>query len=133
MAYARCGYAHLVLVHGNDTPTETEWQRYLGDAGRWFPELTGILVVTDGGGPTSSQRRALNATAVRSGQTSIRTAVVSNSLFVRGIVNAINLVSPRIRAFRPDTMPDAFTYIGASLHIPALLATVDELRLRLRA
>lgn len=132
MAYARCGHAHVVLVHGPDAPTDAEMHAYVQDLERWLPELVGILVVTLGGGPSSRQRREGNAMLARNGRKGLRVAVVSDSLLARGIVNALNLFNPGIRSFRPDAMRAAHAHIGAAFDGPAMDYEVDRLRQRLR-
>jgi hypothetical protein len=113
MAHARHRGAYLLLVHGADTPTDREWDDYLRDAEQWLPETTGQLVLTDGGGPTSGQRRALKEMLSRIGHPAFRTAVLSSSLLARGIVLAINLFTPRIRAFQSDATDEALDYVRA--------------------
>ena len=131
MIHARWDRAHVIVVQGAATPSEAEWQAYLDDLETWLPDVVGTLIVTDGGGPSSSQRRALKALFHRVGRKSVRAAVVSSSLMARGIVNALNLFNPGIRVFHPDAMTDALVYIGAALDGPAVLAEVEWLRQRL--
>jgi hypothetical protein len=132
MAYTLWNGSHVVLVNGPAPPTDDEWKAYVRDVERWLPDLVGTMIVTDGGGPTSAQRRELKEVFSRNGRASVRTAVLSNSLMVRGIVNALNLFNPGIRVFRPDAVDEALAYIGAALDGPALLAEVEWLRGRLR-
>lgn len=132
MAYCRCGTSHVVLVHGVEAPSDDEWRAYLQDLERWLPEVVGIVVVTDGGGPTSSQRRAGRELMARNRRNVIRVAVVTDSLLARGIVNALNLFNPGIRSFRPEAIKDAIAHMGAALDGPAIIAEVDRLRQRFR-
>jgi hypothetical protein len=132
MAYARCGHAHVVTLHGSGNPTDTEWQSYLQDLDRWLPELVGFLVVTSGPGPTSRQRSQSNTIQAQHRIRTVRVAVVSDSLLARGIVNAFNLFNPGIRTFRPTAMQDALVHIGAALHGPIMIAEVERLRERVR-
>lgn len=132
MAYTRWHSAHVIAVHSSSAPTAEEWSAYVKDVEQWLPETFGFLVVTDGGGPTGSQRHEMKAVFARGGRSSIRGAVVSSSLLVRGIVNALNLFNPGIRVFQGDAMEAALAHIGAALDGPAVLAEVEHLRQRLR-
>lgn len=132
LAYTLWSGTHIVLVNGPTTPADDEWRAYVRDVERWLPDLVGTLIVSDGGGPNSAQRRELKEAFTRHGRASVRTAVLSDSLMARGIVNALNLFNPGIRVFRPDAVGDALAYIGAALDGPALLAEVEWLRGRLR-
>lgn len=132
MAHTLWNGSHIVLVNGPAPPADDEWKAYVRDVERWLPDLVGTLIVTDGGGPTSAQRRELKEVFAHHGRASVRTAVLSSSLMARGIVNALNLFNPGIRVFRPDAVTDALAYIGAALDGPALLAEIEWLRGRLR-
>lgn len=130
MAYGRYEQ-FVILVHGRAPPADEEWQMYLRDLAHWLPELSGQLIHTTGGGPTSSQRRALRDQWPRTGPIDCRTAVVSSELLVRGIVNAINLFTPTIRSFRPEALDAALTYIRGALYHDLLRAGLAEQRSRL--
>jgi hypothetical protein len=128
MAHARCSGGFLLLVHGDAPPGDDEWQAYLEDAARWLPTAAGQLVHTDGGGPTSLQRRALERTLAGIANP-VRTAVVSSSRLVRGIVLAIGLFNAKIRVFRPDERDAALAYLRVSAAERAfVLAEVERLR-----
>lgn len=131
IAYGRCG-RHVVLAHAAGHPSDVEWQQYIRDVDRWISELAGILVVTEGGAPSSGQRRDLSDIFARAGQKSFRVAVLSNNLLARGIVNALSLWNPGIRMFKPEAIDQALAHIGASLDGPAVLAEVERVRQRLR-
>ncbi len=133
MAFARCGPTHGVVVHTAAAPSDAEWQAYLQEVERWFGTLVGCLVVTAGGGPSSAQRRALAEMFARQGPVVVRTAVMMDSVLVRGIVNAINLFNPQIRAFRGDALDAALQHIHGVAHREALLATLADLRRQLAA
>lgn len=133
LVHSRLGGAHVLLVHGAEAPTDAEWAGFLRACEGWMSEVIGYLVVTDGGGLTGSQRRALREVVERHAGTPFRTAVVSSSLLVRGIANAIHLFNPRIQAFGPHALAEALAYIRAPGVDPrACLAEVELLRGRLR-
>jgi hypothetical protein len=131
MVHARCGETHAVVVHTTASPTDAEWQLYLDDFERWQHSLIGYLIFTSGGAPNSHQRRQLRDQIAAHGRPLIRTAVVSDSLLVRGTVSAINLFYGHIRSFRPDATDAALTHIGGLLHRDAILSSLSELRQRL--
>lgn len=129
MVHARHPGDYLLLVHGTAIPTDAEWGLYLRDAERWMPGLRGQVVSTDGGGPSSGQRRALKELLSRIGHPPFRTAVLSGSLLPRGIVLAINLFTPRIRAFQPTDTDAALEYVHTTPdQRPALLAELARMR-----
>ena len=66
------------------------------------------IVVTDGGGPSFAQRLRLND--VLKGRP-VYTSVVSQSVFVRGIVSALRVFNPRIRCFPPESTEEAFQHV----------------------
>ncbi len=128
MACGRIG-DHVVLVHSARTPSDAEWDTYLAGGARWLADSVGLLVVSDGGGPTSAQRRALRKMLAVHGGVEIRTAVVSKSMVVRSILGAIGLFVPAIRGFTPTALDAALTHIRATAtQRPALLAEVERLR-----
>ena len=113
MAYARCG-DHVLLVHGEHAPSDAEWAAYLDELSRWLATSTGLLIFTDGGGPTSAQRRGLREVAASAGDPSVPTAVVSSNRLVRGIAIAISLFAPTIRVFTPEALVTALAYVGVT-------------------
>jgi hypothetical protein len=123
--------AYLIVVSSSEPPTELEWGGYLRDVESWSPEIAGILIYSEGGGPNGAQRRRMREVQSREQRLSIRTAVVCNSLLVRGIVKAIGLFNPRIQAFRLDALRDAIAYIGAVLSMDEILAELEQQRRRL--
>ncbi len=131
MAHARCGTSHVVLVHTDAAPTDSEWQAYLDDMERWHADLIGILIVTDGGGPTGPQRRLARLSKGFAGIT-VGLSVVTRDRLTRGIVIAINVFYPNIRAFHPDDIDAALVHMRGALHKPALLAEVERLQSALR-
>jgi len=128
MAYAR-HRDYAVLVHSPRAPSDAEWDAYLGRADEWLLELHGILVVSDGGGPTSSQRRALKKLLAEKARHNASFALISPSLLARGIVLAINLFDPNIRAFRPEDVDQAFNFLRVpTAERQELLALAKRLR-----
>ncbi len=129
MAFARHHRDYMVTVHSNRAPSDAEWAAYLSEAGAWLPELRGSLIVSEGGGPTSSQRRSLKKLFEQHTGHSAFFALISPSLLARGIVLAINLFNPYIRAFRPEDLDQAMKFLRVpDAERPALLAVAQRLR-----
>ena len=129
MAFARHHRSYVVTVHSARAPSDAEWDAYLRDTGEYLPELRGVLIVTDGGGPTSSQRRSLKKLFEEQPHFNAFFAVISSSLVARGIVLAINLFNPYIRAFRPEDIDRALKFLRVpEPERPSLLAMAKQLR-----
>lgn len=127
------GGFHLVLVlHKNRAPSEPEWDSYIADyeaAGKrlgWSTAFLGSMALTDGGGPTATQRGDIAGRLTRP-HPHLRGAVVTDNAMVRGIVTALNWVSPTVtvKAFDPLRLADAV----AHLRLPA--STVEPLWLEI--
>lgn len=101
----------LILVHSKDSPSDAEWVGYLQDAKQWRDKIEGFLVVTEGGGPNKPQRSQMND-ALEAGKRGGKTAVVTLSRIARGIVAALSLVNPGIKAFSTVHIPAALDYLG---------------------
>lgn len=128
MAFAR-HHNYMVVVHSARAPSDAEWDAYLRDASEWLPEIQGALIMTDGGGPTSSQRRSLKKLFEEHTRHSAFFAVISSSLLARGIVLAINLFNPYIRAFRPEDLDQALKFLRVpGPDRPSLLVMAKQLR-----
>lgn len=127
MAFAR-RRDYAVLVHSTRAPSDAEWGVYLQALDGWLSEIQGILVVSDGGGPTSAQRRSLKELSEKTSREA-QVAMLSPSMLARGIVLAISLFYPHIRAFRPGDPDQALTFLRVpSKERPALLALAEQLR-----
>ena len=119
---------YWVVVHSQLPPSDGEWDDYLRATSAQLPSVSGVLIITDGGGPNSAQRRALKAYFVKV-RFGALFAVVTPSMMARGIVLAISLFNPHIRAFRPEDTEVALTFLRVPVvERAALLATVQRLR-----
>ena len=83
------------------------------------------LVATKGGGPTSTQRKYLND--LLAGR-HVPVAVMSSSTAVRGVVTALSWFNRKIKAFPPEGLADALTY----LEIPNPIAFIRHEMAKLR-
>jgi hypothetical protein len=107
-------------------PTDDEWEAYLQT---WLRMPGGaeraVLVFTERAGPTSAQRVRLEAVL---GGVAQRTAVVTGSKVGRLMVAAVAWANPAIRAFAPDRVPEALTFLGVpQSELPALLTAARGL------
>jgi hypothetical protein len=93
----------FLFLHGGQPPLDHEWQASI-DAYQACEEEHGdisrvrILVVTDGGAPSSRQRGKLND--FLKGRI-LPISVISDSALVRGVVTAFSWFNPKIRSFPP--------------------------------
>lgn len=101
----------FVLAHGEEAPTDSEWNEYLSSLGRYSNEITSVrvLVVSKGGGPTMAQRKRLRDVV---GTARLPRAVSTSSAIARTIVTLIGLTSPEIAAFSPDNHDGAYRHLG---------------------
>jgi hypothetical protein len=98
----------LVAVHGRQAPSNSDWRAYVG---LWLANAERVrsnLVVTAGGGPSPQQRTEISK---HPNINSFATAVVSDSMLVRGIVTAISWSGKPIKAFSPREMELALGYL----------------------
>lgn len=83
---------YLVIMHTAAAPDPEEWQGYVEAVSAAAASVDGQLhafVVTDGGGPSSTQRKDI-ADAFAQGIAKATTHVFTTSSFVRGIVTAFH-------------------------------------------
>jgi hypothetical protein len=98
----------FIVVYGAEPPTDMEWAAYLAVVERHGVDWTMQLIWTDGGGPTTPQRRSLNH--LLDGRV-VPVAVLSDSARVRGIATALSWFNRRIRAFKAKDLPGALAFL----------------------
>jgi hypothetical protein len=104
ICHARCGQL-LLLAHGSVPPAQDEWDQYVAALAQAHKSgLTGLLVLTDGPGPNSSQRKQVSSFDLRS-------AVLTPAAVARGIVTALSWFGANIRAFTPEQIDEALEYL----------------------
>ena len=109
MAMVREGRV-LLGVHHQHPPTDEEWARWIALAIERSAEGVRTIVESGGStGPNAKQRKAL-AEALQG--VNIRSAILTDSLIVRGIVTAIAWLNVSLRAFAPDQQREAADYLG---------------------
>lgn len=101
----------IVFVVQNDkNPSEDEWDAYVANVTAHLDTPNGAgLAFTDGGAPNSKQRDLMRETL---GVRSPRSAVISDSVLVRGVVTALSWFNPNTIAFSPQRARDAFVFAG---------------------
>jgi hypothetical protein len=109
----------FLVVFGAANPTDEEWVDYLKVTQKHGIDRTMQLIFTDGGGPTSTQRKYLND--ILDGRT-VPVAVISGSASIRAVVTALSWFNRKIKAFPPAGLGDALVY----LEIPATRAELIE-------
>ncbi len=119
----------MITIHTDRPPSDSEWREYIDSLrGRDLRALRSI-VCTDGGAPTSKQRKDLNDFL---GGVEVNGIVVSDSFVVRGVVTALSWYNPRIKAFTPEKIEEGLDY----LHIlpeeqEAIWEAMEEMRANL--
>lgn len=126
----------VVVVHTKVQPTDEEWDEYIEFNrinGHDRGVITRYLVVTEGGAPTAAQRKIFHdaiTPLLKQNPNVMRTAVVTPSTFVRGVISALSVVNPIFRAFSPNEMKEAYAYLG----VPSVyIGDIEELIAMLRA
>jgi hypothetical protein len=132
MGYKLFKQRFLLLIHTKENPTDDEWKVYLTDVRQWFDKIEGFLVISEGGGPNTLQRGEMNDVLESKKRGAFKTAVVSLSRLVRGIVTALSWFNPGIKAFSTLNVSQALEY----LEVPAndhdmMLAEIKRLKTEL--
>jgi hypothetical protein len=110
--FARCD-RNIVWLAAKQGPDAAEWSAYIDEVvrlGNELPDkLVQILVVTDGGGPSSVQRTDFVGAM---GDVRVRTAVLSCNTFVRGIATVFNWFNVLNKVFAPKDVTRALEFVG---------------------
>lgn len=102
----------FVGVHTEAAPREDEWQHHCEHIERVRDRTGGVVVYTEGGGPTTNQRQQLRRAL---GELSPPpTAILTASPIVRGIITSINwfFKGERVAAFSPSDYAAALVHAG---------------------
>jgi len=105
-----------VVAHTKKPPSEEEWHDYIMTHKAYFERGMSMrfVIFTEGGAPTATQRQKMTdivAEWARSNPDCIRSAIVTRSSLVRGVVTAISWFLPIARAFSPENVEQAFAYL----------------------
>lgn len=127
----------IVIVHGDSSPSDEEWAPWIEYNRRHFAEggMVKLLIVTDGGAPSATQRQLTNETLAEfflENPKAVRGAIVTASTFVRGVVTALSWFNPGYTAFSPERMDDALKYLEVPPdRRPDVLALIKSLKAQL--
>jgi hypothetical protein len=100
----------VISIHTVDNPTNEEWGEMVRLAKQWSDKARG-LSFTDGGAPSSTQRRQTNDAL---GGRTVRTAVVTPSAVARGVVTAMSWFNSELKAFAPGDLKAALRYLDVT-------------------
>jgi hypothetical protein len=122
--------AYAVFVHGDQSPSDPEWDRAMAEYRTISnPASVSVLVYSDGGAPTATQRAQL----VRiMGQKLPRAAVVTKSVVAKIAAKAVGLFAKQLRVFDTSQLDAAVAHLQLGEHDRAnVLRTLTELRTEL--
>jgi hypothetical protein len=101
-----------LVVHGERSPTNLEWQRFLTDSAETgLTAQRRVLVISHGGGPDGEQRKQLIA-ATRHMPAPV--AMMTKSVIVRGIMTALTFFNPVTKVVGLDDNEQAYDFLGLS-------------------
>lgn len=136
MAIVTCGdFEVSAYLHTADDPRQDEWEAALSQIATMKKRRGGdlskmrVFAVTDGGAPNSLQRRQLFIDMFEGQAKSAAVSHVLHNALKRGIVTAISWINPSFRAFTPNNLDQALSYMDVAGHGPQIM---DELK-RLQA
>jgi hypothetical protein len=121
----------LLICQNGNTPTDDEWKECLEMLTRLksAERSPGVLVFTDGGGPSAGQREALKRTL---GGEPLPVAVVSDSLKMRFISAAVALINRDQKGFGKQELTQAYAHIGlAPTDGPSIEKAIGEMNAQL--
>ncbi len=111
----------IIAVHNARNPNREEWDVYLdivsslkvafnGDCARFKQ-----IIFTDGGIPSSAQRKSLIDIAKGlENHGKVKVVIVSRSPVARGVVTAFRWLGFPMRACAPDGLDEAYAFLGVS-------------------
>jgi hypothetical protein len=122
-----------IAVHGTAAPTMQEWTAYFDGIRKNIADCHGLLVFSIGGGPDAVQRRYAADFFNQPGRRPLPAAILTNSVFVRGVVTAVAWLSPqKLAAFSPSDLKGALHFLRSPLvaedvarHLETICKTMD--------
>jgi hypothetical protein len=101
-----------VNVLTNVTPSDVDWDVYLEAIKKSVSTLRGVLVYSESAGLSAGQRARANE-AYKNASVNSRTAIMSGSRLVRGVVTAMSwTLADNIKAFSTTDFDGAVNYLG---------------------
>ena len=108
LGYGRVGNCFL-YVSGKRPPNEADWAEYVAWFKKALPPNAQGIVLERGSGPNAAQRKQL--TDITSKMT-FKVAVLTASPVARGVVTAMSWFKEGYKAFSPDELGEAASYLG---------------------
>lgn len=112
----------VFVAHREVQPSEEDFNEFSRDMNA-RPDLTGIVVLANEHPPSPGQRAQIQRWFQDTGA---RGAIITDSILARGAVTALSWFSIPVRAFSPQNLEDALSFVG----IPD--ESMDEAQRRLR-
>lgn len=101
-----------INVLHESTPSDEDWDAYLKEIIESIHTLKGVLVYSEFAGPTAPQRARANE-IYKAANIDSRTAIMSGSRLVRGVVTAMSwTLADNIKAFPTTDFDGAVRYLG---------------------
>ena len=98
----------ILAVYATRNPSDKEWDDYLRLIEQHGIDRSKQLIATEGGAPTSGQRRRLKELL---GGRRVPVAVISRNALVRGSVTGLTWFNSKIQAFPPSGLRDALAHL----------------------
>jgi hypothetical protein len=116
-----------LLVIGPDIPSDADWATWLAFAAKGTSDQPRVVVFTEGGGPSASQRARLKE--VFRERRNARVAVMVDSIVARGIATALGWMYGNFTAFPANDFGAALRYLGLDQELASSVSVrVDHLR-----
>jgi hypothetical protein len=112
----------MVILHTRRPPPDAEWSQLAASADPDRAPLP-MLVLTDGGNPTSKQRALVHPVVSKEKP---MTAVISEATTIRFVVSTLTLLNENVRTFAPSGVDEALAWLAVPF------ATASEARRTLR-
>lgn len=127
MQWERTGSV-FVIVHSPLNPTVSEYDQALAGYDQHLGRFNGILIHSEGGAPNALQRK--RTTEFWEGKTLPKTAIMTSSSVVRGVITALNWFFPQeLRCPSDGYFQGAFEYLAVPQDQQKLVTqTVHRLR-----
>ena len=131
LAQRRVGDLRLVL-QGKGQPSDAEIEQHIAEATAMGDFVRAVLVIAEGpdaSGPDARQRSKM----AQAGLLRVPTAVVTDSVFARGIMTAVSWLGAPIQGFAPEHLADAYEFLQLSESVRARIPErIEALRAELR-
>lgn len=101
----------LISVNTDVPPSDEDWDGYLEDVAREINNIKGVLVYSEAVGPSATQRARVDE-ASQQHDVELKTAIMTGSRLVRGVVTALNWAQGgKVKAFPTTGFQEAVDYL----------------------